>query len=132
LLQVHSAVVPRLDHELQQAVGLPLSWYDILLELAAAPGRRLTMSELGARTVLSRTRVSRIVGELAAAGLVDREDNPADGRSAFAVLTPDGLACYRDAAPRLFASIEKDFAGALSDRELTFVARALGKVADSQ
>ena len=38
LLQVHAALVPRLDRALQQAAGLPLSWYDVLLELAAVPG----------------------------------------------------------------------------------------------
>src|SRR5215472_16608255 len=50
-----------------------LSWYDVQLELNAAPGRRLRMSELGQRAVLSRTRVSRVVGELAAAGLAERQ-----------------------------------------------------------
>jgi len=39
LLQVHAALVPRLDGTLQQAAGMPLSWYDVLLELAAAPAR---------------------------------------------------------------------------------------------
>jgi hypothetical protein len=36
---------------------LPLSWYDVLLELNSAPGRRLRMQELGNRVVLSRSRV---------------------------------------------------------------------------
>jgi len=128
LLQVRAALVPRLDRALNQAVGLPLSWYDVLLELAAAPGRRLTMGELGERVVLSRTRVSRIVDELANAGLVSREGNPDDGRSAFAVLTADGLASYRTAAPAYVAAIEREFAIALSDEELRSVARTLGKV----
>jgi len=128
LLQVHAALVPRLDGTLQQAAGMPLSWYDVLLELAAAPGRRLIMSELAQRVVLSRTRVSRIVDELVAAGLVWREGNPDDGRSAFAVLTEDGLARYRAAAPHYLASIEREFAGGLSDGELELVATALRKV----
>jgi DNA-binding MarR family transcriptional regulator len=128
LLQVHATLVPSLDRALQQAVGLPLSWYDVLLELAAAPGRRLTMSELGECVVLSRTRVSRIVSELVATGLVAQEDNPDDGRSAFAVLTAEGLARYRAAAPHYLASIEQQFAGRLTDAELNSVAQALRKV----
>jgi len=130
LLQVHAALVPRLDRALQQAAGLPLSWYDVLLELAAAPARKLTMGELGERVVLSRTRVSRIVDELVKAGLVIREGNPDDGRSAFAVLSADGLARYRAAAPAYIAGIEREFAAALSDEELRSVAEALGKVID--
>jgi DNA-binding MarR family transcriptional regulator len=132
LLQVHAELVPRLDQALQQAAGLPLSWYDVLLELAAGPGRRLTMGELAQRVVLSRTRVSRIVDELVAAGLVRREGNPDDGRSAFAVLTADGLARYRAAAPHYLASIEREFASALTDGELGAVAAALRKVLAQQ
>src|SRR5215469_1794004 len=132
LLQVHAALVPRLDRALQQAAGLPLSWYDVLLELAAAPGRRLTMSELAQRVVLSRTRVSRIVDELVAAGLVWREGNPHDGRSAFAVLAGDGLARYRMAAPHYLAGIEREFADGRSDGELESVVTALRKVVAHQ
>jgi DNA-binding MarR family transcriptional regulator len=132
LLQVHAALVPRLDRALQQAARLPLSWYDVLLELAAVPDGRLTMGELAQRVVLSRTRVSRIVDELVAGGLVCREDNPDDGRSAFAVLTADGLARYRAAAPHYLASIEREFASGLTDGELGAVAAALRTVLAQQ
>ena len=128
LLQVHAAVVPVLDRDLQTAVGLPLSWYDVLLELAAAPQRRLRMSDLATRVVLSRTRVSRLVDEMVRAGLVGREENPDDGRSAYASLTQHGLARYRQAAPTYLAGIEQHFAGALSDAELKTITRALQRV----
>jgi DNA-binding MarR family transcriptional regulator len=128
LLQIHAALVPKLDRLLTQATGLPLSWYDVLLELAAAPGRQLLMGELAERVVLSRTRVSRIVDELVAGGLVCKEVNPDDGRSAFAVLTADGLARYRAAAPVYLAGIENEFAAGLTDAELAAVSRALRKV----
>jgi DNA-binding MarR family transcriptional regulator len=132
LLRAHAALVPRLDRALQQAAGLPLSWYDVLVELAAAPGTRLTMGELAERVVLSRTRVSRIVGELVTAGLVGRDGNPDDGRSAFAVLTADGLARYLAAAPHYLAGIEQEFAVGLSDGELRSITAALGKVRTRQ
>jgi DNA-binding MarR family transcriptional regulator len=125
---VHATLVPRLDRALQLAAGLPLSWYDVLLELAAAPGRRLTMSELAERVVLSRTRVSRIVDELVTADLLCREGNPDDGRSAFAVMTADGLARYRSAAPDYIASIEREFAVGVTDAELGSITKALRKV----
>ena len=87
LLVAHSRLVPAVEADLRAAGQVPLSWYDVLLELNAAPERRLRMSELGQRVVLSRTRVSRIVDELAAAGLAERQPDQADGRSNFAVLT---------------------------------------------
>src|SRR6478672_7699997 len=99
LLQVHAALVPALDQELHRQTGLPLSWYDVLLELATAPEGRLRMSDLADRVVLSRTRVSRLVDELVARGLVTRLDNPEDRRSAYAAITKAGVAEFRASAP---------------------------------
>jgi len=99
LLVAHSRLVPAMEKDLRVAGQVSLSWYDVLLELNAAPGRRLRMSELGERAVLSRTRVSRVVDELTAAGLAERQPDPADGRSSFAVLTPAGRDALRRAWP---------------------------------
>jgi DNA-binding MarR family transcriptional regulator len=128
LLKVHATVVPRLDRALQEAHGLPMTWYDVLLELNAAPGRRLTMGELGAVAAVSRTRVSRVVDELVRAGLVTREPNPDDGRSAFAALTPTGRSALRKAAPTYVAAVRREFADHLSAREAEVLAGALRKV----
>ena len=128
LLKVHAALVPRLDRELQEIHGLPLTWYDVLLELNTAPERRLTMGQLGSVAAVSRTRVSRVVDELVRAGLVAREPNPDDGRSAFAALTPAGRAALRKAAPTYVAAVQREFADHLTAREAEVLAGALGKV----
>jgi DNA-binding MarR family transcriptional regulator len=131
LLQVHADLVPMLDRRLQQQVGLPLAWYDVLLELNAAPDRRLRMSDLGERVVLSRTRVSRLVDELVRAGLVGREANEEDRRSAYAVLLDAGRERLRAAAPIYLAGIEEKFASHLTREELEIVGRALWRVHDA-
>jgi DNA-binding MarR family transcriptional regulator len=128
LLKVHAALVPRLDRELQETHGLPLTWYDVLLELNTAPDRRLTMGQLGSVAAVSRTRVSRVVDELVRAGLVAREPNPDDGRSAFAALTPAGRAALRKAAPTYVAAVHREFADHLTAREADVLAGALRKV----
>ena len=128
LLKVHAALVPRLDRELQDTHGLPLTWYDVLLELHSAPERRLTMGQLGSVAAVSRTRVSRVVDELTRAGLVVREPNPDDGRSAFAALTPAGREALRRAAPTYVAAVHREFADHLSARETEVLAGALRKV----
>lgn len=127
LLQVHAALVPRMAKELQRAAGLPMSWYDVLVELAAAPDGRLTMSELGERVVLSRTRVSRLVDELGTAGLVSKQANADDGRSAFAVLTAEGRARCQAAAPDYLAIIEREFGDRLTSAELEALTGVLNK-----
>ena len=131
LLQVHAALVPSMDRQLRRQVGLPLGWYDVLLELQAAARRRLTMSQLGARVVLSRTRTSRVVDELVAADLVAREPNPDDARSAFAVLTARGLAEFRRAAPVYLSAIEGEFAEPLKTEELRQLRALLLRIRDA-
>ncbi|BCY07787.1 MarR family winged helix-turn-helix transcriptional regulator [Actinoplanes sp. L3-i22] len=128
LLRVHAAVVPILDRALQSACGLPLTWYDVLLELRHAPAGRLSMGELGERAVVSRTRVSRVVDQLAAAGLVVRESNPDDRRSAHAAITEAGRARLREAAPVYLDGIRRHFTGLMSPEEAIVVAGALEKV----
>ena len=128
LLKVHAALVPRLDRELQEIHGLPLTWYDVLLELNTAPERRLTMGQLGSVVAVSRTRVSRVVDDMVRAGLVAREPNPDDGRSAFAALTPAGRAALRKAAPTYVAAVRREFTEHLTAREAEVLAGALRKV----
>jgi DNA-binding MarR family transcriptional regulator len=128
LLRVHANLTPILDQELQAAHGLPLTWYDVLLELNAAEGRELTMSQLGAVAVVSRSRVSRVVDDLARAGLVERVANPADGRSALARITPAGRSRLRAAAPTYLAGIERHFTSHLTPAEARTVATALERV----
>ena len=130
ILKVHAAVVPQLDLLLQREHNLPLTWYDVLLELNAAPGRQLTMTELGQRAVVSRTRVSRVVDELTRQGLVVRETNPEDGRSAYAVLTPEGRARLRVAAPTYLEGIRRFFSQYLSQHGAACMAQTLGRVLD--
>jgi DNA-binding MarR family transcriptional regulator len=126
VLRLHAAVLPRLDRAVTRESGIPLAWYDVLLELREAGGR-LTMGQLGERVVLSRTRVSRLVDELAAAGLVGREPNPDDGRSAYAVLTAEGKRRFLAAARVYLPAIEREFA-AVDATQLAAVADGLESV----
>jgi DNA-binding MarR family transcriptional regulator len=125
---VHARLVPLLDRELQAAHQLPLAWYDVLLELNYGPDRRLRMSELGERVTLSRTRVSRLVDEMSSSGLVRRDLNPEDRRSAFAVLTTKGRNVFRQAAPTYLAGIDRHFGDALTLTELSTIRNGLDKV----
>lgn len=125
LLRLHARLVPAIDAELQRATGLSLGWYDVLLELNAAPERRLRMLDLGEAVVLSRTRVSRVVDELERAGHVARIPNPDDGRSAFASLTPSGRALLRKAAPVYLEAIRRQLGSRISVRDARELRRIL-------
>jgi DNA-binding MarR family transcriptional regulator len=99
VLLTQSRVVRAIERDLDAAGAISLAWYDVLLELNAAPGRQLRMQDLAARVVLSRSRVSRIVTELETAALVERQPDPDDGRAWLATLTAAGRQTLKQTAP---------------------------------
>jgi DNA-binding MarR family transcriptional regulator len=128
LLLAQNAVLRAIEADLERAGCVPLSWYDVLLELNATEDRRLPMQELARRTVLSRTRVSRLVDDLVAEGYVSRAPDPADGRVSFAVLTPAGRTALRKAAPVYLEGIRRHFTDNLTAPERSRLVTTLGKV----
>jgi len=131
VLLAQSRAVRAIERDLHVAGMVPLTWYDVLLELNAAPDRRLRMQELGMRAVLSRTRVSRLVTELEAAGLVERVADPDDGRAALATLTAEGRAALQRAAPVYLAGIEEHFTRHLSPAQQRTIATGLQRVIEA-
>jgi DNA-binding MarR family transcriptional regulator len=106
----------------------PLSWYDVLLELSAAPGCRLRMHELASAVVLSRSGLTRLVDRLEKAGLLRREPDPEDGRGSFAVLTDEGVKTREKMWPVYARGIAEYFGAHVSDEEAEVLGRVLGRV----
>src|SRR5438105_5022694 len=88
LLQAHSVVVEAVEREMQRDVGLPLAWFDVLIQLANAPDGRLRMQDLARSVLLSKSGLTRLVDRLVDAGLVGRAACEGDRRVTYAVLTP--------------------------------------------
>ena len=131
VLLTQDRVVRAIERDLAAAGLIPLTWYDVLLELKSTANGCLRMQELGARVVLSRTRVSRLVTELEGEGLVVRRPDPADGRATLATITPAGKAAFRRAAPVYLAGIEAHFNRYLSAAQQGTIARSLQQVLDA-
>lgn len=128
-LRAHATVVRELERELLTGAGLPLAWYDVLLQLAEAPGRRLRMAELADRVLLSRSGLTRLIDRLQAEGLVRREPSPDDARGTYTVLTPAGFERLRAAAPVHLAGIRDHWLAHFSDDELRVLGGWLGRLA---
>lgn len=87
---LHRSVLRELDSELRRQHGLATTEFDVLITLFNAPDRRLRMSGLAERVLLSPAGVTHLVTRLERDRLLRREVDPADGRKWFAVLTEDG------------------------------------------
>lgn len=94
----NAAISRELEARLMGAHGLTLSDYDVLVQLARAPERKLRNIELAKAVVLTRSGVTRLVDGLEKDGLVMRSSCPSDKRGSFVALTDDGLARLRAAA----------------------------------
>lgn len=127
VLRTRAALVPLMAGDVEEATGLPLSWYDVLLELSSAGGP-LRMRELGDRVVLSRTRVSRIVGRMLEEQLLERRPDPADGRATQVSMTPAGRRALHRAAPVYLATIDRYFSNHLGVGEAEAIVTGLGRV----
>jgi DNA-binding MarR family transcriptional regulator len=126
-LRAHANVLRELERELADA-GLPLGWYDVLLQLAEAPGRRLRMADLADRVLLSRSGLTRLVDRLQAEGLVDRAPSPDDARGTYTVQTAQGLARLRDAVPVHLGGVQRHWLSRFSDDELRTLKDLLGRL----
>src|SRR2546423_14242606 len=89
-LRTYATLVRELDEELTERHGLPLSSYDVLVQLDEAPDGRLRMSSLADAVLLSRSGLSRLVTRLESQGLIERTECPSDARGAFAGITDKG------------------------------------------
>jgi DNA-binding MarR family transcriptional regulator len=116
------------DSQLQRDSGLSHADYEILVRLSEQPEHGLRMSELAARTLFSRSRLSHAVGRLEKAGLVRREPYSGDRRGRCAVLTERGRAALVAAAPGHVETVRSVLFDALSPEQieqLTGIARAV-------
>jgi DNA-binding MarR family transcriptional regulator len=122
-LRVHAYVTGELDRRMTQAHGVSLADYGVLITLVSAPGMQLRMGELGARRLVSPSKISRVVDELERGELVKRTRDPEDGRSFLATLTRRGLRRLREAQVTHHAVVRERFLEGLSERQVNELAR---------
>jgi DNA-binding MarR family transcriptional regulator len=122
-LRAHAHLSRVLEAELLADQRLSLASYDVLVQLAEAPQRRLRMTELAAAVLLSRSGVTRLVDRLERAGLVARCRVAGDGRGVAAELTAAGLDRLRNAAPTHLAGVARHFVDRLDPDELSAMGR---------
>lgn len=113
-----------LEGQLQHDSGMPHTYYEVLVSLSEAPGRRLRMSELADARQASRSRLSHAVARLEANGWVRREACPTDKRGAWAVLTDAGFTALEAAAPGHVEAVRESLFDPLTPEQVT----ALGEI----
>jgi DNA-binding MarR family transcriptional regulator len=127
LLQAYATLMRQLDTDLREHTGLRLADFDVLAQLAAAGGE-LRMTELAARTLISRSGLTRRVARLVDEGLLRRANAADDGRGVTVALTGAGVARVTETVPVHLRGVLKLFVERLDDHELAVLQTALRKV----
>ncbi len=102
--------------------------YEVLLYLAQSPDRRLPMSALSERTMLTRSGITRLVDGLVACGLIERVSCESDARVSYAALTDAGYEKLRAAGRTHIAGIRRLFLAHFTSEEIDTLASLLSRL----
>jgi DNA-binding MarR family transcriptional regulator len=124
----------RLNQHLVQDSGLSDADYEVLAVLSGHPTGHMPAQELGALVRWEKSRLSHQVRRMQERGLIVREPNSADGRSAMICLLPAGRRAIEDAAPDHVRNVRRHFIDLFTPAELDALAalneRVLRHLAD--
>ena len=121
------ALLDLLDTELQQSVGIPQRWYDVLVHLEESP-EGIPMNELADQILYSKSGFTRVVDRMEEAGLVRRSRPAHDRRTILVVITDTGTETMEHARRHHRDGIQRHFAQHLTSADIKALTRALEKV----
>jgi MarR family transcriptional regulator for hemolysin len=118
--------VYRIDNLLRAETGQTRARWQVLFTMAFAE-QPVTMTEIAARLKVQWPTMARVVEGMERDGLLERQDNPADGRSKLLHLTPSGTALIERIQPILDRERAHLLAG-LSEDDLKTCADLLHRI----
>ena len=130
-LRAHASITRELSARLEAAHGLTLNDYDVLVQLAYAPGRQLRRVDLARCVLLSPSGITRLLDGLEREGWVEKGQCASDARVTYAVLTDAGLAKFKAVRKTHIVDIEAVFGSRYSQAELETISSLLGRLLDS-
>lgn len=128
LYKTYWALIPIMDADLREGVGIDLATYNALVHTHLAGPAGIRMTDLATNATLSTSGVTSLVDRLERRELLRRNPDPDDRRATRITLTEAGAELARRAAHVHVASIEAHFAARISDDDATTVADALEQV----
>jgi DNA-binding MarR family transcriptional regulator len=131
VVRTHRYLTDNLGRELEQAIGIPTVFFEVLINVAAACGGRLTMSRLSASVALTTGGMTRLADRMVEAGLVARQNSPSDRRSIHVVLTRSGQEVLERAIAAHVHSIDRHLIAPTNGNDRSALTVTLTKVLGS-
>ncbi|MCD9144253.1 MarR family winged helix-turn-helix transcriptional regulator [Streptomyces albireticuli] len=120
----------RLKPLVHEDLGVPDTWFEVLLRLGRTPGHALRMSDLAAAVAFSSGGFTRLADRMEEAGLIRREPDPDDRRAALAALTPEGEKALDRALSRHLAHLRTHMSDRLTEEDRRAFERVLRVLRD--
>ena len=109
LVRSKQTVLERVERAFIAAGFPPMDWYDLLWELDRVPDGTRPQAAMQSSLLFAQYNLCRLLDRMEREGVVERQDNPSDGRSNLIVITPKGRNLRRQMwavyAPTLEANI---------------------------
>ncbi|MFE7171284.1 MarR family winged helix-turn-helix transcriptional regulator [Streptomyces sp. NPDC057616] len=118
----------RIEQHLQASAGLSNADYTVLAVLSEAPEGRMRIYELGRTAGWEKSRLHHQLTRMTKRGLIARER--CGSRGMDAVITPEGLAAIKAAAPSHAQEVRRLFIDRLTPEELDRFAAISGTILD--
>ncbi len=131
-LRTYTTIIPALECEMQEAEGLPLTWYNVLTHLNREPSGGLRLQDLAEAVALSQSGLTRLLDRMSKGGLIERKPCPHDRRGAYAVMTLRGKTALEQAAPIHSRGIEQHFMQHLNDEDVQALNRVFLKILEAE
>mgnify|MGYP000923938129 CR=1 FL=1 len=131
-LQTHTTIIQLLETELQQALNLPLLWYDTLNHLNNHPQWGLRLQDLADAINLSQSGLTRLLDRMTEANLVERKPCSEDRRGLYAHITATGRAKLQQATPVYLSVLDKHFLRYLSCEEVNALLKVFSNIAQME
>jgi DNA-binding MarR family transcriptional regulator len=127
-LSVIALLPDEFSRDIQCSHGVSMADYEILVRLSESPDRCMRMSDLAARTLASRSRLTHQIDRMARDGYVERRPCSDDKRGYLAVMTDAGWDKLVETAPSHVASVREHLVDILTAEEFALLGELSNKI----
>ena len=126
--RVHSSMTAALEQDMVPEAGMPLAWYEVLLNLSRSPGGMMRYQDLARVAGITNSGASRRLEQMTRAGFIERRSCPTDRRGVFAHITTKGEASFKNAHKVFVNSLERNLGTSLKPGDAELISAALSRL----
>ena len=126
IVEAYGRMRKSLAEELDDSVGMPLSWFEVLLRITRSGGQ-MKMADIANQVVITTGGITKLVDRLIEQGYLKREPCAEDRRIVWACITDKGSKAFNKALESHNASLKKHMSG-LTETEIQTVSKIMNKL----